>query len=103
MRLHLNENTAGCSPAVLDALRQLGRRDLGVYPDYDAAYRAVAGYYGVDRESLLLTNGMDEGILSAAAAAMRQRDGTIPEGLGVVPAFDEYGMFVTALGGRMVT
>jgi len=37
LRLHLNENTAGCSPAVLEVLSKLTRRDLAAYPDYDAA------------------------------------------------------------------
>jgi histidinol-phosphate aminotransferase len=103
MRLHLNENTAGCSPAVIEVLQRIGREDVGIYPDYDAAYTAVAGYFGVHRESLLLTNGMDEGILASAGAAFRGRADGVPEAIGVVPAFDEYGMFVTALGGRMVT
>ena len=42
LRLHLNENTAGCSPKVLEALRALGRDDIALYPDYDAVYRETA-------------------------------------------------------------
>lgn len=103
MRLHLNENTAGCSPAVLDALARLGRGDAGIYPDYDAARRAVAESLGVPSSRVLLTNGMDEGILAATAAAFRERRGGVPEGLGVTPAFDMYETLVTAFGGRMVT
>ena len=34
LRLHLNENTAGCSPAVLAALRTIERDDIALYPDY---------------------------------------------------------------------
>ena len=37
LRLHLNENTAGCSPAVIEASRSLTPRQLAEYPDYDAA------------------------------------------------------------------
>jgi histidinol-phosphate aminotransferase len=103
VRLHLNENTAGCSPAVLDALARLGRGDAGIYPDYDAARRAVAESLGVPSSRVLLTNGMDEGILAATAAAFRERRGGVPEGLGVTPAFDMYETLVTAFGGRMVT
>ena len=103
MRLHLNENTAGCSPAVLDTLRALGRSDVGFYPDYDAARDAVADGLGVPVDHVLLTNGLDEGILAAAAAAFRDRSGDVPEALGVAPAFDMYETCVTALGGRMVT
>ena len=103
MRLHLNENTAGCSPAVMEVLSRLGRRDAGFYPDYDEAQRAVATALAVESDRVLLTNGLDEGILAAAAAALRHRDDTVPEALGVLPAFDMYETLVSALGGRMVT
>ena len=101
MRLHLNENTAGCSPAVLDTLRALGRADAGFYPDYDAAIAAVARHFDLPMDHVLLTNGLDEGILASIGAAFRVRDGMTPETLGVAPAFDMYEVCTTALGGRM--
>lgn len=103
MRLHLNENTEGCSPAVLDALRLLGRPDAGFYPDYEGAQQAVAANFGVPADYVLLTNGLDEGILAACAAAFRDRSSGIPATLGVMPAFDMYEIFTAALGGHMVT
>ena len=103
MRLHLNENTAGCSGAVLEVLRALGRSAAGFYPDYDAARQAAADYLGVPVDHLLLTNGLDEGILAAAAAACRDHSQGVPEVVGVTPAFDEYQICTEALGGRMVT
>jgi histidinol-phosphate aminotransferase len=101
MRLHLNENTAGCSPAVIDTLRQLGRPEAGFYPDYEDARQAVADNFRVPPDYVLLTNGLDEGILAACAAAFRERTGGVPETVGVAPAFDMYEIFTTALGGRM--
>ncbi len=103
MRLHLNENTAGCSPAVLQALRALGRPDAGFYPDYDDARVAVARNFAVPADHVLLTNGLDEGILAAIGAALRERSAMVPETLGVAPAFDMYEVFTTALGGGMRT
>ena len=103
MRLHLNENTAGCSPAVMDTLRTLGRHDAGFYPDYEAARAAVARCFGVGDDHVLLTNGLDEGILAAVGAAFRDRSGGVPETVGVAPAFDMYEVCTAALGGRMVT
>jgi len=103
MRLHLNENTAGCSPAVMGVLTGLGRHAAGVYPDYDEARRAVAASLKVGVDRVLLTNGLDEGILAATAAAFRDRRGGVPEGVGVTPAFDMYETLVSAFGGRMVT
>lgn len=103
MRLHLNENTAGCSAAVLAALRSLDRSDAGRYPDYDRARMAVAAGFGVPADHVLLTNGLDEGILAAVGAAFRDRTGAPPETIGVSPAFDMYEVCTTALGGRMVS
>ena len=104
LRLHLNENTAGCSPKVLEAVRALGRDDLALYPDYDAVYRDVAKYIGVPESSLLLTNGLDEGILLAAVIAQKRRptDGHA-ESIVVLPAFDMYAISVEAVGGRVVS
>jgi len=101
LRLHLNENTAGCSPAVIDALARLTRTAIAEYPDYDAAISATAARLGVAAESLLLTNGLDEGILVAAMAAFRATAGEA-EAIVVVPAFDMYAACTDATGGRVV-
>lgn len=103
LRLHLNENTSGCSPAVVEALRALTRRDLAAYPDYDAAVAACAARLGVAADSLVLTNGLDEGILAAAVAALRNSPAASPfEAIVVVPAFDMYAACTDAAGGRVV-
>jgi histidinol-phosphate aminotransferase len=103
LRLHLNENTAGCSPAVVAALRALTAQDLAIYPDYDRAVASSAARLGVDPQALLLTNGLDEGILAAAMVACRSSLPTAPfEGLVVVPAFDMYAACTDAAGGRVV-
>jgi histidinol-phosphate aminotransferase len=72
LRLHLNENTAGCSPRVLDALRTLTAHDLAFYPDYAAVNRDCARFLGVSENQLLLTNGLDEGILAASIAYLQR-------------------------------
>jgi histidinol-phosphate aminotransferase len=103
LRLHLNENTAGCSPAVVDALRALSAQDLAIYPDYDAAIASCAARLRVEPESLLLTNGLDEGILVAAMVALRGGAADAPlEAIVVVPAFDMYAACTDASGGRVV-
>lgn len=103
LRLHLNENTAGCSPAVLAALRALTAQDLALYPDYDDAVGSCAARLHVEAESLLLTNGLDEGILVAAISAFREGSRAARgEGLVVVPAFDMYAACTDAAGGSVV-
>ena len=101
LRLHLNENTAGCSPAVTDAIRALTREQIAEYPDYDTAVSTTAARLGVSADALLLTNGLDEGILAAAMVAFRATGGNA-DGIVVVPAFDMYAACTDALGGRVV-
>ena len=100
LRLHLNENTAGCSPKVIEALRQIGPEHVAFYPDYEAVTRECARYFGVRPEQLLLTNGLDEGILAAAVACLRQPREA--EAIIVEPAFEMYAVSSTAVGGRLV-
>ena len=100
LRLHLNENTAGCSPAVVDALRSLTRKQIAEYPDYDRAVMATSARLGVEPDRLLLTNGLDEGILVAAMVALRATAGA--EAIVVVPAFDMYAACTDAAGGRVI-
>ena len=66
LRLHLNENTGGCSPRVLEAIRRVQTSDVATYPSYPALVRACASHFEVDPDWVLLTNGLDEGILMAA-------------------------------------
>ena len=85
----------------METLRALGRADAGFYPDYDEAIGAVARHFDVPTDQVLLTNGLDEGILASIGAAFRDRAGSVPETVGVAPAFDMYEVCTTALGGRM--
>lgn len=63
LRLDFNENTCGCSPRVIEFLReQLSASQLAVYPEYSEAKKDLAAFFGVRPEELLLTNGTDEAI-----------------------------------------
>jgi histidinol-phosphate aminotransferase len=103
LRLHLNENTAGCSPRVLQAMRAVTRPEAAFYPDYAPAIEACARRFGIAADQVLLTNGLDEGILAAAVAQLR---GAAPDGpfeaIVVQPAFDMYAACADAAGGRVV-
>jgi histidinol-phosphate aminotransferase len=103
LRLHLNENTGGCPPEVLDALRRLTAEDVSFYPDYDELVARTAAHLGVAPDWLLLTNGLDEGILAAAVAYLRPRVGADAEALIVEPAFEMYTVSSGAVGARVVT
>ncbi len=62
-RLDFNENTVGCSPRVIARLREkLAEETLTVYPEYEAARKAVSAYFSISDDQFLLTNGTDEAI-----------------------------------------
>jgi histidinol-phosphate aminotransferase len=63
LRLDFNENTIGCSPRVIEALKEgLSAAGLSVYPDYSRVKKTLAAFFHVSQEELLLTNGTDEAI-----------------------------------------
>jgi histidinol-phosphate aminotransferase len=63
LRLDFNENTVGCSPRVIEFLRaRLNAGSLSVYPEYGETRHALADFFQVNPEQLLLTNGTDEAI-----------------------------------------
>jgi histidinol-phosphate aminotransferase len=104
LRLHLNENTGGCSATVLEAIRQISAEDVAYYPDYTALSRECAEYLGVREAQLVLTNGLDEGLLALTVSAfgiMQASDG-LPEAIVPMPAFEMYSVFIKAASGRLV-
>jgi histidinol-phosphate aminotransferase len=105
LRLHLNENTAGCSPAVIEAVRSVTTQNVACYPDYGKLSRECAEYLGVPERQMILTNGLDEGLLAAVVACFRVAHTSVrlPEGIVVQPAYEMYGIFIRAVGGRVVS
>jgi len=116
LRLHLNENTAGCSPAVLEAIRRVSADDVATYPDYEAAVRETAGHIGADPDWVALTNGLDDGLLLTAIAYLMPKApeglvtlGALPvapsgqaEQILVLPTFEPYIINAKALGARTI-
>ena len=98
LNLDLNENTAGCSDRVLARLRALSKNEIAKYPDRAAGERVVAAFLGVTPERLLLTNGIDDGLLLLSAAYLGPRD----EMLFADPTFVMYPIYGQATGARVV-
>ncbi len=91
LRLHLNENTAGCSPAVIAALRTIDRDAIAIYPDYSAIVETCERWFGVAAGWVQLVNGLDEGLHAAAQAARFRGPLDSPgEAVVVEPAFEMY-------------
>ena len=63
LRLDFNENTVGCSPQVIEFLRErLTATQLSIYPEYGDAMRELAEFFQVSENEFTLTNGTDEAI-----------------------------------------
>lgn len=106
LRLHLNEHTGGCSPAVTAAVGSVARETIAKYPDYTGVTQAVADHLRVPVGRVLLTNGLDEGIFAIAIAQLRQPAGGDHDGVSeaviIEPAFGMYADAVAAVGGTVV-
>lgn len=62
IRLDFNENTAGCSRAVLRALAKVGAKQWAMYPEVLKGTAKLAKYFGAAPEEVVLTNGGDDAL-----------------------------------------
>ena len=99
LRLDFNENTAGCSPRVLERLRQLDGETFARYPEREKGEAVVATHLGVSPEELLLTNGTDEAIHLVCETYLEPDD----EVLIVVPTFAMFEIYAAATGARVIS
>jgi histidinol-phosphate aminotransferase len=102
LRLHLNENTGGCSPRVLAAIQRIQTTDVSTYPSYPELVQACARHFDVDPDWILLTNGLDEGILMAAVGHISRARVQDAETIIPLPAFDPYPNSTAAVGALAV-
>lgn len=72
MRLDFNENTIGCSPMVLAALRYLKPSCFAAYPEYASLRMRLANYCKIDIDEIIATNGTDEAIKAIIEAYMEK-------------------------------
>ena len=99
LRLDFNENTVGCSPRVLERLRQLGGEELARYPERGPVEVTVADALGVATDEVLLTNGVDEAIHLLCQTYLEPGDET----LIVVPTYSMYRIYMMAAGARVIS
>jgi histidinol-phosphate aminotransferase len=98
LRLHYNENTAGCSSAVIDALGALTPADVATYMEDAKTRQDIARWFGVAGDWTLPVNGLDEGILLAAQLAAFESRSRF-NAIVVEPAFEVYASVVASMGG----
>jgi histidinol-phosphate aminotransferase len=99
LRLDFNENTVGCAPEVVRALRRaLTSETLTRYPEYAAARQTLAKYFGVADDEILLTNGTDDAIKLICDAFVDPGDTLLIP----TPTFPVYQFFHQVAGGRVL-
>jgi len=98
LRLDFNENTAGCSPRVVERLKELDRETLARYPERQPGEQIVAGHLHVSPRELLLTNGTDEAIHLVSETYLEPGD----EAIIVVPTFALYEICAAQTGARVI-
>jgi len=98
LRLDFNENTEGCSPRVLARLREMTAEEIACYPERAPVEALVADYVGIERDELLLTNGVDEAIHLLCSTFLQPGD----EAVIVVPTFAMYEISAAATGARII-
>jgi histidinol-phosphate aminotransferase len=98
LRLDFNENTVGCSPRVIEAIKNcVDASGLAVYPEYGEAKTVIANYFGVARDQFVFTNGTDEAIQVFINAY-------VDDGQEVVvlkPAYAMYRFYAEVAGARI--
>jgi len=98
LRLDFNENTVGCSPRVIAAIKdQLTADGLAVYPEYGEAKAAIANYFRVRAEQFVFTNGTDEAIQVLVNAYVDPGQ----EVLVLKPSYAMYRFYCEVAGGKL--
>lgn len=97
LRLDFNENTVGCSPSVLEALRNATPDDLARYPEYNQAEAEIAAAFGHTAATCTITNGVDDAIFLAALTFLGQGD----EAIVVEPTFSMYRFYASQLAAEV--
>jgi len=98
VRLDFNENTFACSPRVLEALGQISRAQLTMYPEREHVEALAAERLGLKAEQALLTNGVDEAIHVLCQTYLGAGD----EMLLPVPTYSMYAVYASATEAKLV-
>jgi histidinol-phosphate aminotransferase len=97
LRLDFNENSIGCSPKALQAIRNLTSATVSMYPEQETGRRELAAFFGVHSDELLLTNGTDEALHLIVDTFVEPED-TV---LLVEPTFAMYRFYSELAGARI--
>ncbi|MCU1259654.1 MAG: histidinol phosphate aminotransferase [Bryobacterales bacterium] len=99
LRLDFNENTVGCSPRVIEYLKDcLTPGRLSVYPSYETVKQTLAEHFRVEPGEFILTNGTDEAIQVFINTYVDDND----EVLILRPSYAMYRFYSEVAGAKVV-
>jgi histidinol-phosphate aminotransferase len=99
LRLDFNENTVGCSPRVIERLKEaLNSNLLTVYPDYAQVKAKLSKHFRVQPDELLLTNGTDEAIQVLINTYVDDGD----EVIALRPSYAMYRFYAEVAGAKII-
>jgi histidinol-phosphate aminotransferase len=99
LRLDFNENTVGCSPAALRAVRRMTAEQLCIYPEYEASQKRMARHFGVRPAEMIFTNGVDDALRLLMDTFIEPGSTLLlPE-----PTFTMYRFYAEIAGARIAT
>src|SRR3979409_2695252 len=97
LRLDFNENTVGCSPAVLRALSCMTAQEMAIYPEYQETTKRLPRFFRVRPAEMHTTNGTDDALHLIADTFLEPGSSV----LVVEPTFDMYRFFAELAGARV--
>jgi histidinol-phosphate aminotransferase len=98
LRLDFNENTVGCSLAVLKALSRITAEQMAIYPEYQSTTKRLARFFGVRPEEMHFSNGIDDALHLIADTFIEDGDSVVI----IEPTFDMYRFFAELAGARVI-
>ena len=98
LKIDANENVFGCSPKVIERLKNITTEDISRYPHYGAVTQKIAEYLNVSTEEIKVTDGADE----ALAALIQTYCDTDDVMLTVTPSFSMPKLYANLAGAKVV-
>lgn len=99
LRLDFNENTIGCSPKAIAAIKNICAEDLAAYPEYTAFKNKLAKFLEVNAKNLFLTNGADEAINLVFNTYLKRDDQLIIP----TPSFEMLNIYAQNIGAKVIS
>jgi histidinol-phosphate aminotransferase len=97
IKLDFNENTIGCSNAIIKEINKLKRQDYATYPQYENLNKNISNYCKVKPEEILATNGSDDAIKLIIDCFVDKKDKAII----IEPTFSMYEFYLTIASAKI--